>query len=58
VAKGPYAGHRRAPAPPEDASGLGGGRGVRAWAAGNGDEVSLRGRIKGEIIEAYRAAMG
>jgi hypothetical protein len=31
---------------------------VRAWAAENGYDVSPRGRIKGEIIEAYRAAMG
>lgn len=31
---------------------------VRAWAAENGYEVSPRGRIKSEIIEAYRAAMG
>lgn len=29
---------------------------VRAWAAKNGYQVSQRGRIKGEIIEAYQAA--
>jgi hypothetical protein len=29
---------------------------VRAWAESNGYEVSSRGRIKGEIIEAFRAA--
>jgi hypothetical protein len=29
---------------------------VRKWAEANGYEVSSRGRIKGEIIEAYRAA--
>lgn len=29
---------------------------VRAWAASNGYEVSPRGRIKAEILEAYRAA--
>ena len=31
---------------------------VRAWAAENGYEVSPRGRIKNEIVEAYRAAGG
>jgi hypothetical protein len=29
---------------------------VRAWAAGQGITVSLRGRIKAEIVEQYRAA--
>jgi hypothetical protein len=29
---------------------------VRAWAEANGYELSSRGRIKAEIIEAYRAA--
>lgn len=29
---------------------------VRAWAAGQGIEVSPRGRIKAEIVEKYRAA--
>jgi hypothetical protein len=29
---------------------------VRAWAAGNGITVNTRGRIKSEVIEAYRAA--
>ena len=29
---------------------------VRAWAAANGVTVSPRGRIKDEVIEAYRAA--
>lgn len=29
---------------------------VRAWAESNGFEVSPRGRIKAEILEAYRAA--
>jgi hypothetical protein len=29
---------------------------VRAWAAGNGMTVNARGRIKYEVIEAYRAA--
>ena len=29
---------------------------VRAWAASNGLTVSARGRIKGEVLEAYRAA--
>src|SRR5215210_5448189 len=29
---------------------------VRAWAAGNGMTVNARGRIKSEVIEAYRAA--
>ena len=29
---------------------------VRAWAASNGYEISPRGRIRGEIIEAFRAA--
>jgi hypothetical protein len=29
---------------------------VRAWAAGNGMKVNARGRIKSEVIEAYRAA--
>ncbi|MBE7186908.1 Lsr2 family protein [Jatrophihabitans endophyticus] len=29
---------------------------VRAWAAEQGIEVSERGRISGEIVEAYRAA--
>jgi amphi-Trp domain-containing protein len=29
---------------------------VRAWAAANGLEVSPRGRIKDEVLEAYRAA--
>jgi hypothetical protein len=29
---------------------------VRAWAAGQGLTVSPRGRIKGEVLEAYRAA--
>jgi hypothetical protein len=30
---------------------------VRSWAESNGYEVSARGRIKGEIVEAFRAAM-
>lgn len=30
---------------------------VRAWAASNGYDVSPRGRIKAEVLEAYRAAM-
>src|SRR4051794_32023333 len=29
---------------------------VRAWAASNGHKVSNRGRIKAEVLEAYRAA--
>jgi amphi-Trp domain-containing protein len=29
---------------------------VRAWAAANGLKVSARGRIKGDVIKAYRAA--
>jgi hypothetical protein len=29
---------------------------VRAWAAANGLAVSPRGRIKDEVIQAYRAA--
>jgi hypothetical protein len=29
---------------------------VRAWAAGNGIEVSPRGRIKASVVERYRAA--
>ena len=29
---------------------------VRAWAAGNGIEVSPRGRIKADVVERYRAA--
>jgi len=29
---------------------------VRAWAKGNGFEVSPRGRIKADVIEAFRAA--
>ena len=29
---------------------------VRAWAAGNGYTVSARGRIKAEVLEAFRAA--
>src|SRR3954447_10401165 len=29
---------------------------VRAWAASNGLAVSARGRIKGEVLEAFRAA--
>ena len=29
---------------------------VRAWAEANGIEVSPRGRLKGEIVEQYRAA--
>jgi hypothetical protein len=29
---------------------------VRAWAKGKGIEVSARGRIKADVIEAYRAA--
>ena len=29
---------------------------VRAWAAGNGITVNARGRIKSEVIEAYRVA--
>lgn len=29
---------------------------VRAWAKGNGVEVSPRGRIKAAVLEAYRAA--
>ncbi len=31
-------------------------RAVRAWAAGNGIEVSPRGRISSEVIAQYRAA--
>jgi hypothetical protein len=31
---------------------------VRAWAEANGYEVSARGRIKSEIIDAYKAARG
>jgi hypothetical protein len=30
---------------------------VRSWAESNGYEISARGRIKGEIVEAFRAAM-
>ena len=30
---------------------------VRAWASSNGYDISPRGCIKGEIVEAYRAAM-
>src|SRR4051794_10092709 len=29
---------------------------VRAWAAGNGYTVSARGRIRAEVVEAFRAA--
>jgi hypothetical protein len=29
---------------------------VRAWASSNGYQVSSRGRVKGEIIDAFRAA--
>jgi len=29
---------------------------VRAWAAANGREVSPRGRIPAEVVDAYRAA--
>lgn len=29
---------------------------VRAWAQGNGIKVSPRGRIKADVLEAYRAA--
>jgi hypothetical protein len=29
---------------------------VRAWAAANGLSVSPRGRIKDEVLQAYRAA--
>ena len=29
---------------------------VRAWAKGNGIEVSPRGRLKAHVVEAYRAA--
>src|SRR3954453_21674836 len=29
---------------------------VRAWAAGNGYTVSPRGRIKADVVEAFRAA--
>jgi hypothetical protein len=29
---------------------------VRAWAESNGYDISPRGRIRGEILEAYRAA--
>lgn len=29
---------------------------VRAWAKGNGIEVSPRGRLKADVVEAYRAA--
>ena len=29
---------------------------VRAWAAGNGFTVSARGRIRAEVLEAFRAA--
>ena len=32
------------------------GAAVRAWAKGQGIEVSGRGRIKAEIVEQYRAA--
>jgi hypothetical protein len=31
-------------------------RAVRAWADSNGYEISARGRISAEIVEAYRAA--
>lgn len=31
---------------------------VRAWAESNGISVNARGRIKSEVIEKYRAAMG
>ena len=30
---------------------------VRSWAESNGYEVSARGRIKTEIVDAFRAAM-
>jgi uncharacterized protein (DUF4415 family) len=29
---------------------------VRAWAAGQGIEVSARGRIKADVVEQFRAA--
>lgn len=31
---------------------------IRAWAEENGYEVSARGRIRSEIVEAYKAAQG
>jgi Lsr2 len=30
---------------------------VRAWAAENGHEVGMRGRLSGELVDAYRAAV-
>jgi len=29
---------------------------VRAWAASNGNEISTRGRISGDVLEQYQAA--
>jgi hypothetical protein len=30
---------------------------IRAWAAENGHEVGVRGRLSGELVDAYRAAV-
>lgn len=47
---------RRAAAPGQRSSGDVDPKAVRAWAAATGVEVSPRGRIKGEVVEQYRAA--
>jgi amphi-Trp domain-containing protein len=53
----PRRGRRKAAAPTREPSFNGvDNAAVRAWAAANGVTVSPRGRIKDEVIEAYRAA--
>ncbi|MFI7587039.1 Lsr2 family protein [Spongisporangium articulatum] len=55
VAAGRKTSGRRTRKPVQVATGVD-NRAVRIWAAGNGIELSSRGRIPAEVIDKYRAA--
>jgi nucleoid-associated protein Lsr2 len=54
--KVPSSGGRRAAQPAKPAYSGVDPAAVRAWAAGQGIEVSPRGRIRADVVEQYRAA--
>ena len=47
---------RRKPSPADGAGKRDDNQAIREWAEANGHEVSARGRIKKEIVDAYQAA--
>ena len=47
---------RRKPSPADGAGRRDDNQAIREWAEANGHEVSARGRIKKEIVDAYQAA--